>query len=240
MNYERAPLLDQLAGAYVLGTLSARARRRFGVLLDRSAAAQRAVAQWNDHLAPLNNSITPVAPRPQVWQAVAQSTQPIPGRISWLQRLDASLSGWFKPALAFSLGLMLTVGLVQQAPQTLGLAPIPTKSAPSYVGLLTNAQGEPVLAATSLRRGSVLTVRLLKPLDIPPGQVAVLWALPVEGTPIAVSTVPASGKIDIALGAPSEVLFSKVSRLAVSFEANAQTTAPSGPYVISGHCVKLW
>ena len=240
MNYERAPLLDQLAGAYVLGTLSARARRRFGVLLDRSAAAQRAVAQWNDHLAPLSGSITAVAPRPEVWQAVAQSTQPIPGRISWLQRLDASLSGWFKPALAFSLGLMLTVGLVQQAPQTLGLTPIPTKSAPSYVGLLTNAQGEPVLAATSLRSGTVLTVKLLKPLDTPPGQVAMLWALPAEGAPIAVSAVPASGKIDIALGAPSEAVFAKVSRLAVSFEANAQATTPSGPFVISGHCIKLW
>lgn len=240
MNYERASLLDKLAGAYVLGTLSPRARRRFGVLLAQSPAVQRALAQWHDHLAPLNGSITAVAPRPQVWQAIAQSTQPTPARVSWLQRLDTSLSGWFKPALAFSLGLMLTVGLVQQAPQTLGLAPIPTKSAPSYVGLLTNAQGEPVLAATSLRRGTVLTVKLLKPLDIPPGQVAVLWALPVEGAPIAVSAVPASGKIDIALGAPSEAVFSKVLRLAVSFEANAQATSPSRPFVISGHCIQLW
>jgi len=240
MNYERNPLRDQLAGAYVRGTLSRRARRRFASVAEQSPAVQRALAQWHERLAPLQRSIPQATPGAHVWQAIAQRTQPMPARAAWWQGLRLRLPGWSAPALAFSLGIVLTLGVLHQAPQTLGLAPIATKSAPSYVGLLTDAGGEPVLGASSLRRGSVLTVKLLKPLPIPAGKVAMLWALPADGAPVPVGAVPGSGKVEIALGAPSDTVFAKVARLAVSFEDSAGVAAPAGAFVLSGHCVKLW
>jgi len=194
MDYERSPLLDQLAGAYVLGTLSRRARRRLASVAERSPAVQRALAQWHERLAPLERSIPQATPGAHVWQRIAQRTQPMPARAAWWQGLWPRLPGWSAPALAFSLGIVLTLGVLHQAPQTLGLAPIATRSAPSYVGLLTDASGEPVLGASSLRRGSVLTVKLLKPLVIPTGKVAMLWALPVDGAPVphALARIPSS------------------------------------------------
>lgn len=240
MNYERAPLLDKLAGAYVLGTMSARARRRFSAVLAQSLPAQRAVAQWNDHLAPLGRAVAPVAPRAQVWQQIAQRTQaPVPAR-TWLQRLPWHWLDSFKPALAFSLGVVLAVGVVQQAPQTLGLAPVSARLAPAYVGVLSNAQGDAVLGVTSPRRAPLVTVKVLKPLAVPAGQVAVLWALADGRAPLRVGAVPASGKADIALAAPADTVFTGVSRLAVSVESSASVAAPSGPFVASGHCAKLW
>jgi anti-sigma-K factor RskA len=231
-------LLDQLAGAYVLGTLSRRARRRLASVAERSPAVQRALAQWHERLAPLERSIPQVTPGAHVWQRIAQRTQPVPAPAAWWQRLRRP--GWSAPALAFSLGIVLTLGVLHQAPQTLGLAPIATRSAPSYVGLLTDASGEPVLGASSLRRGTVLTVKLLKPLSIPAGKVAMLWALPADGAPVPVGAVPGSGKVEIALGAPSDTVFATVARLAVSFEDSAGAATPAGAFVISGHCIKLW
>ena len=76
MNYERPELLEQLAGAYVLGTMSARARARFARLLIESMSAQRAVAQCNNQLAPLCAAVPPLRPSGAVWQAIASISAP--------------------------------------------------------------------------------------------------------------------------------------------------------------------
>jgi hypothetical protein len=44
----------------------------------------------------------------------------------------------------------------------------------------------------------------------------------------------------LALPSPAEKLFVSVTRLAVSYEVDAAVAAPSRPFVLSGHCVKLW
>jgi anti-sigma-K factor RskA len=71
--------------------------------------------------------------------------------------------------------------------------------------------------------------------------VARLWALPGEGQPFLVGTVPARGSANIALIDSAEKLFFNVSRLALTIEpVTAGAAAPSVPFVASGHCVKLW
>ena len=62
------------------------------------------------------------------------------------------------------------------------------------------------------------------------------------GAPFPVAVVPASGSATLALDDTSEKLFSRVSRLAVSFEAAPARVGdkPGGDFVLSGHCVKLW
>ena len=76
MNYERPELLDKLAGAYVLGTMGAGARRRFTRLQGQSTVVQRAVADWHNRLAPLYGSIPAVAPPPAVWTRISGRIQP--------------------------------------------------------------------------------------------------------------------------------------------------------------------
>ena len=57
-----------------------------------------------------------------------------------------------------------------------------------------------------------------------------------------IGAVPASGSGSIPLADSSEKLFFNVSRLAVSFEAAPAKAGdrPSGDFVLSGACVKLW
>jgi anti-sigma-K factor RskA len=111
----------------------------------------------------------------------------------------------------------------------------------SYVGLLTDAQNNAVLLASSTRHGRILSIKRLRPVEIPSGRVAVLWALPRDGAPFAVGVVPLAEKATLTLADTSEKLFSNVPQLAVSFEAGlpAPGATPS-PFVLTGHCVKLW
>jgi len=104
-------------------------------------------------------------------------------------------------------------------------------------------EGKPTVLASSRRHGKQLTLKLLQPLTVPAGRVAQLWALPGDGSaPFPVGVVPASGTGTINLGDSSEKLFFKVSRLAVSLESAPAKPGdkPSQPFVLSGHCVKLW
>ena len=194
MNYNRADLLDRLASEYVLGTLHGAARRRFDKLLIESVAARAAVQAWEQRLALLANAIPPVSPPAHVWtaiearvrSAVASTAMTHGAQGSWWSRL-------WKPALGFAFGAALTFALVQLMPGAFvsldGLAQREQALPQSYVGLLSDREGLPTLLISSTRHGTRVTVKSLRPVTVPAGKVAQVWALPKEGAafPIGVA-----------------------------------------------------
>jgi len=233
MNYLRPELLDRLAAAHALRTLSPRAARRFEAVLRSSHEARAAVTAWHERLNQLAVSVPAVQPSPAVWQAIQQRIAPAPQR---------RRQPWWWPVLGTAFGVVMAVGLVREQPEWVGITPASTETvAPAYVGILTNSANEPVVLASSLRHGKVLTLKMLKPVTPPEGQVARLWALPADGSPpFALGLVPDGNKGRLTLSATSEALFAKVGRLAVSFEPAGGGNQPGGPFVLSGHCVKVW
>lgn len=233
MNYLLPERLDRLAREYALGTLSGGARRRFERVLAQSPVAGRAVAAWQERFTVLSAGLPPMAPRPGVWQDLQQRLFAAPKpRAGWWRALGGVLAGV----------LMCTVVLRMQ-PGLIGLEPQAETLPASYVGLLTDGEGKPTVLASSRRYGRQLTVKLLQPLHVPPGRVAQLWALPSDGSAaFPVGVAPASGTATLTLSDSSEKLFLKVSRLAVSLEAVPAKPGdpPTQPFVLSGHCVKLW
>lgn len=246
MNYLLPERLDRLAREYALGTLAGGARRRFERVLRQSPAAMLAVGVWQERLAALSESVPAMQPRAAVWQGLEQrlftpagapaAAKPSPWR--WLAELFSGRT--LGSALA---GVFLCVLVLRMQPGLIGAEPQRETLPASYVGLLSDAAGKPTVLASSRRHGRQLTVKLLQPLAVPSGQVAQLWALPRDGgAPFPVGTLPAQGSGTVALPDSSEKLFFTVSQLAVSFEpAPVQAGgAPSGAFVVSGHCVKLW
>ncbi|CDG85985.1 anti-sigma factor [Janthinobacterium agaricidamnosum] len=244
MNYERQELLDRLAGMYVLGTMNATARRRFGRLLKESTAAQRAVAAWNDSLAPLHQVVPPLKAPPHIWERISEKTrprtQPEVATAGWFERCRMLLYGAAPAALACCIGIVGTSLLATQYPGVIGLQERNVNMPASYVGLLTDGADNVALTVSSLRRGKVVTLKVVRPLAVPPGMVARLWALPSNRAPVALANVPDSGSAKVILDVPSETMFADVPRLALSYESDPDTTAPSGPFVLLGHCVKYW
>ncbi|MBX3626693.1 MAG: anti-sigma factor [Rhizobacter sp.] len=235
MNYLQPPeRLDKLAREYALGTLSGGARRRFEQVLRQSPQAERAVAGWQERYAVLAEGLPPMTPRPDVWQGLQQRLFPSPVKRK---------PGWWPLLGGVLAGVMLCTVVLRLEPGLVGLEPRAETLPASYVGLLTDAAGAPTLLASSRRHGRQLTVKLLKPLAVPSGRVAQLWAYPQDGSAaFPVGVLPASGTATVALADTSEKLFFKVSRLAVSYESTPAIAgqAPTEPLVLSGHCVKLW
>jgi anti-sigma-K factor RskA len=248
MNYLLPRRLDLLAREYALGTLAGPARRRFEAVLRKTPAARLAVGVWQERLASLASDAPAMQPSDAVWQGLERrlfatgparpADAPADARPSWLSRW---LSGRaFGGVLA---GALLAVLVLRMQPGLIDSEPLRDALPPSYVGLLTDPQNRPTLLASSKRHGRQLSVKLLQPLVVPEGSVAQLWALPKDGTaPFPLGVVPARGGATIALPQPAEKLFFGVARLGVSVESGAARpgATPSGEFVASGHCVKLW
>ena len=242
MNYLLPERLERLAREYALGTLAGPARRRFERVLRNAPAAAKAVGAWQERLSGLAGAVPPMQPGDSVWRGLEErlfaTPRAAPGPLQWLRDVLSvrALGG----VLA---GVLLCVALLRFQPGLIGLEPQSDTLPQSYVGLLIDAAGKPTVLASSKRHGTVMTVKLLQPVAIPAGSVAQLWALPKDGSAaFPVGVVPGSGTGTVALADTSEKLFFNVSQLAVSIEAAPAKAGgkPSGDFVLSGHCVKLW
>jgi len=239
MNLLQPERLDRLAREYALGTLQGAARRRFERLLHEAPLTMRVVAHWQQRLGVLAGGVPAVQPREQVWDGLQQRLFAAPRRAGFWQ----GLQGLLAPRVLGGVlaGVLMATVVLRLQPQWLDLE-APSEALPqSYVGLLVSDAGQATLLASSRRHGRSITVKLLQPIDVPSGQVARLWALPREGAPFLVGEVPSRGSATIGLPDSAEKLFFAVARLGVTIEpAGGDARAPAGPFVASGHCVKLW
>ena len=113
MKYDRPELLDRLASEYVLGTMTARVRRRFQAIQRTSLQTQVAVQTWERRLSPLAQSVPPQQPSAATWEAINRRTA------SQTSPQAAQASAWFawlKPALSVAFGVVATLGLVRLYP----------------------------------------------------------------------------------------------------------------------------
>ncbi|MEC5397188.1 anti-sigma factor [Uliginosibacterium sp. H1] len=246
MNYERPELIDRLASEYALGTLRGPALRRFRRLLASSDAARAAVQGWERHLAALAVSVPSETPSPRVWRGIESRIAP-PARASSLWR-------WLKPALGIACGVILgaavTLGLVRGMPEvftTLDAVAEREQALPqSYVGLLLDAENRPTVLASSTRHGRRVTLKILRPIDVPAGKLLQLWALPQDAngqplTPIPLGVVPPQGRGGFDMPDTAERLLSNVPRLGITLQdAPAQPGDVPGDFLLQGHCAKLW
>lgn len=260
MRYTHPALLDHLASAYVLGTLGGGARRRFERLLRDRGDVQLLVAQWEGRLGMLASSVPVQQPPQRVWAAIEARTRPRDVKDAALQGGWAGVlwrrHGVLQGLAGVVLGVVATVALVAAVP-TLFVSSDQValragdKLPQAYVGLLTDEAGNGKVLVSSLRHGRTLTVKVIGPImlattPVAPAAVAavapqmVLWAVPADGAPFALGTVPVAGSAVSALPDTSEKLLLKVSKLMVTLESSATPQVPSGTVLFTGNCAKLW
>lgn len=260
MNYHRPELLDHLAREYALGTLQGPARRRFIALMRDSSAIAAAVAAWEARLAVMERAPVLVPPPVSTWRGIEQRlfSKPTAAAIKGAserattddRRAGSGGSGagslWWRWLSGRTLGgaiagLLVAILVVKTMPGTVGLAPVSDGLPASYVGVLSAGDDPASVVVSSLRHGKQLTVKVLRPIVVPQGRRAMLWAIPKEGAPWLVGAVTPSGQTHITLPAESEKLFFTVNRVAISFEA-ADDPSPTMPsaFVLQGACVKVW
>ena len=235
--YQNPSAIEQLAAAYVAGTLRGKARHRFEAVMRRQPALVAAVNDWTDRLAPLHRALPTQAPNAALWRKIARATDTAPALVapSWWRRLLA-------PAPAGALAVGLLVGALVPAVWQAHVAYQSDMALPdSYVGVLATAQGQPGLIISSLRRGKVVDIKQLTPVAVPLGQTLYLWRIDKAGVVAAVGPMPNGKWTHLALSETAEQVFFPAVELAVSLEPlGTQPSVPAQPFVYRGLCGKLW
>ncbi|SNS88427.1 Anti-sigma-K factor RskA [Noviherbaspirillum humi] len=222
-----AALREKLAGEYALGTLRGGARRRFESWLLEDAALRRAVAEWQDRLAPLAELTPPVEPPPRVWRAIEAGIAPTSSlRRTSIWHGSLNFWRWLGAGATAVAGLLLAILLIRQPD---------IEAAPSYVAVLGDDKAQTAFIVTGDSRRRQLSVKVVTLSSIPADRSLQLWALPKEGSPRSLGLLDPVGGASLPL--PQDVSPQSVPALAVSLEPSGGSpnpNAPTGPVLYKG------
>lgn len=225
MNYRDPQLRDMLAGEYVLGTLSGRARRRFEQLLRDDVALRDAVSAWERRLTPLVDAVEPIVPPRRVWSAVQQRIAPGKRERLW-QR-----AGFWRPV-----ALLASVVALLLATQIYFLQP-PT-SATEYVAVLNDQQAQPAWVVSTVNATQVTIKAVRVPTQAERDYE--LWLLPGgDQPPRSLGLLPTAGSKTLNVPAELRTVIAAGKTLAVSVEprGGSPTGLPTGPVLFQGTLV---
>lgn len=239
MNWHQHPsAVDQLAAAYVMGTLQGPARRRFEAVMQWKPELAQAVTDWTQRLVPMLTTLPPMEPTPALWVHIARRAgiaEPLAERPAWWKRYLAPI-----PAGALAMGLVVGA-VVPQVWQAQVDSSQETQLPQSYVGVLANAQGKPGLIVSSLRQGRTVEFKQIAPVVLAAGHELHLWRIEKDGKATSLGPIPNEKWARIALSAPAETVFFSAVELAVSTERQgSHPQHPELPFVYRGLCGKLW
>jgi anti-sigma-K factor RskA len=239
--------LQQLAGEYVLGTLSAARRQEVEARMRTDTALRDAVQAWQTRLLPLTRLAAPVVPSQALWPRIERSLAALPARrmatpvaaaasgadgSTMLQRWWMSLGLWRGAAgLSFAASLLMGVLLFTRMN-----APPPT---PQFMVVLAAPQGNTpgfVMQASSARRVQLIPLGVVQ---LPPDKALELWTH-VDGAK------PATSLGLIKPGQPIELRLDQFAikpdmPFAISLEppTGSPTGQPTGPVLYAGKAVKI-
>ncbi|MEO7853013.1 MAG: anti-sigma factor [Rubrivivax sp.] len=236
MDYANPRLAEQLAAAYVTGTLRGRARRRFETLLAAHPTLRQAVQAWQDRLMPLTSVIGSIEPPSAVWRRIeaqlwpTAASSPAPAAQPWWQRLAPwrGLAG-VATVTALSMGLWLANPAPTLPPVVIVLQATPDAAAAVGAGssFVASVSGD----------GRSLVTRPLQKVTVQPGRVLELWSVPPDGAPRSLGLISADGSTVLSRDKlPATLLKGGTQALAVSVEppGGSTTGAPTGPVVYAG------
>jgi anti-sigma-K factor RskA len=217
MNYRDPEMLEPLAGAYVVGVLRHRARRRFERLCREDTAARMARQRWEDRLLPLALVLPEVEPNRRCWTFIQARLAPAArsARPPW----------WRVAAAAAVVGALLLAGrlTVWKPPHWQEMA------------VLAPASAQPLWRVERTEDFKRISIRTVGHITLASDRSYELWILPGGGgNPVSLGLLPRGGQLHRQLNDAQRALLAGTARLAVSIEppGGSPTGLPTGPVVI--------
>lgn len=225
MNYQNDILIDTLAHRYVIGLMRGQARVRFRYLISQHPRIAQQVTLWEQHLNGLTEQLSPMKPRPQVWQKIQQTL---------FKPAQNSASFWrLFGGLAAATAAVLMIVVVQLQTQT----PEPPLS--ERIALIQSEQQRTLwvlnVQPDKIQATAQANVESRNDKDYE------LWMLPKDGSaPVSLGLLPESTQ-PTALNPPAEFQLARVGALAVSLEPTGGSTtgAPTGPVLYTTDIITL-
>jgi anti-sigma-K factor RskA len=231
---DRVQRLDALAAAYVLGTLSARARTRLAHIARTDTAVRATIRAWEERLAPFAEAAPPITPAPHVWKRIAL-------RLGLPADRQTNRGPWWA-RVGFWRGFAVA-SFVAARGRALALTQLTAPPAAAPIVVVLAAQDQPpALVATMERDSRIMTVKVVGGAPVPPDRSLELWMLPQGAAPRSLGIVPPTGVGQVTLPALPDVAFAGVPALAVSLEQRGGSTsgAPQGPVLYTGRVERLY
>ena len=236
MRFADETLRDKLAAEYVLGTMSARARRRFEVHLRGNPQLRRAVAQWELRLAPLTDALPSIEPPSRVWQAIKARL-----------RIGQTARSGFWESLSFWRVSSFASGLVALALIVMAALPKPETAVDAgrmVVVMNDLATKKPAMTASwePGQRGSrTLRLRVMGHAEMAPTTAWELWMLPGgDQKPVSLGLITTHETQVVKIPQALAVKLDTAQGLAMSVEpaGGSPTGLPTGPVLYAGECIK--
>jgi anti-sigma-K factor RskA len=237
MKFGNEELRSKLAAEYVLGTMSAHARRRFAVCLKESPALRRAVADWEKRLMPLALALAEIEPPSRIWKVIESRTRP--GRQAAPGFME-SLSFWRLSSIASGLvTLALLILVAVPGPE----AP-PAEDGRMVVVMNDLKTRNPAMTA-SWEAGKpgkrALRNRVLGHAEMAPGTAWELWILPGENqNPVSLGLITTHDTQTLIVPERLAAKLDQAQGLAMSVEpaGGSPTGLPTGPVLYAGPLVE--
>lgn len=222
----------ELAGEYVLGTLSRERRREVDAMLPNDATLRAAVAYWEERLMPLNALVAPEAPSGALWPRIERSLAPAAApaviRPGWWERLGlwrALAAGGFAAAAIMAAVVGVRQFEVEQSRYMVVLA-APQNAGPGWVLEL--------VADDTLRLDPLVTT------EVPADRALQLWtkADDWEG-PVSLGLVKPGESVEVKLANLPKVVPNQLFEITLEPAAGSPIGRPTGPILYIGRAVRI-
>jgi anti-sigma-K factor RskA len=228
--------MDDLAAAYVLGTLSAARRREVQARLQNDAALRDAVDGWEGRLLPLTALVDAVEPSPALWTRIENAIAPArarePAKASAWQTWWSSLGFWRAVAAtgfvaASVVALLPSTGLfAPAAPQYMVVLVAPNGTAPGWV---VQTSGANTLRLVPLGSTAVPEQRSLQ-----------FWTKADDwNAPVSLGLVQPGQALEVKLDQLPPLVPNQLFEITLEPTNGSPTGRPTGPILYIGRAVKL-
>ncbi len=236
---------NRLAAEYVLGTMPARARMRFVVMLKTSPQLRRFVADWEAHLTPLASSIAPLTPPQRVWKAIHRT---VLGSAAGSRKVSSawrpfswwSSLGFWRTAAGFATITLVVFALLVLAPTEIETV----AENPMMVVVMEDTQTQAPAMTVSWEPGGesprTLRLRVMGHAEMAPDTAWELWLLPArDAAPVSLGLITTheiqSVRVPEPLAQPLDAAWGL--GMTVEPKGGSPSGLPTSPMLYAGQCV---
>lgn len=232
--------IDELAAAYVLGTLSAEGRREVQARLPTDAALRDAVDGWEGRLLPLTALVDAVQPSPALWPRIEKALSPArapavsraPARSGAWQRWWSSLGLWRAVAATG----FVAASVVALLPSTGLFAP----AAPQYMVVLVAPNGTAPGWVVQTRGADTLRLVPLGTTAVPEQRSLQFWTKADDwNAPVSLGLVEPGQPLEVKLDQLPPLVPNQLFEITLEPYNGSPTGRPTGPILYIGRAVKL-
>ena len=230
---------NDVAGEYVLGTLSARERLRFEEALRHDTSLRDAVLAWHERLLPLTSLVAPVAPPPELWRRIESALAPVaPVAAGAAGAAQAAIAGWWGSlklwrGLAAG-GLAAAIMAVVMTPR---LAVPPAQKFMVVLAAPQNMRPGWIIQSTDSRHLRLLP---LGPTELPQGKSLQFWTKADGWTgPVSLGLVTPGQPLEVSLEKLPPLQPNQLFEITLEPPAGSPIGRPTGPILFIGRAVAI-